>query len=109
MARRKKNQAPDPGWRGRMFQALALSMLFASFFGAISLLDGWFSRRLLDRTEREVVVATTIMTSMFWPCFLVLYLGRVRKSARRREFDWQAQHAEEKRLERVHRALQGRG
>src|SRR5258705_12254598 len=91
-----------------MLQALALSMLFASFFGAISLMDGWFRHRLVYQAEKAVVVTTTVMTAMFWPCFLILYFGRVRKSARRREVDWQALQAEEKRLERVHQALQGK-
>jgi len=100
--------APDPGWRIRLTQGLALSMLFPAFFGGLVLLDGWFSRRLVDQTERTVMEATTVIVALFWPCFLVMYLVRIRKSARQCRLEFRALQGEEKRVDRVRHLLQAK-
>ncbi len=100
--------APDPDFRARLYQGAAVAMLHSGFFGALVLLDGWFSRRLLHDTERTVMAATTVVVSMFWPFFLVMYLVWIRKSARQRRLEWKTQLAENRRVGRVHQRLQGR-
>lgn len=99
---------PDPGLRGRLVQGVALSMLFPAFFGGLVLMDGWFSRRLITETEQTVREATMVIMALFWPCFLVMYFTRIRKSAARCRFEQKAQIVEEKRVDRVHQLLQGK-
>src|SRR5262245_27663412 len=61
-----RTPAPDPGLRSRIYQGVALSMLFPAFFGGLVLMDGWFSRRLVYDPEGTVREATMVITALFW-------------------------------------------